>query len=178
MLPMTNNHGGWKPPLRSGGFQPPTSIKKTKRFEVDAMNNFYRRREFLSKLGVSAAALPFVTGLPAVMGAEPVNVSDRKKKQRVIVMFSPNGVVQKNYWPETAGPDFEMTPILQPLADFKDKMLLLHGVSNKVRGDGDSHMRGMSCLLTGTELLPGNIQGCLLYTSDAADEESFFRNWA
>jgi len=28
-----------------------------------------------------------------------------------------------------------------------------------VRGDGDSHMRGMSCLLTGAELLPGNIQG-------------------
>ncbi|MGV3531023.1 MAG: DUF1552 domain-containing protein, partial [Chthoniobacteraceae bacterium] len=30
---------------------------------------------------------------------------------------------------------------------------------NKVRGDGDSHMRGMSCLLTGSELLPGDIQG-------------------
>jgi hypothetical protein len=38
-------------------------------------------------------------------------------------------------------------------------MLTLHGLSNKVRGDGDSHMRGMSCLLTGIELFPGNIQG-------------------
>lgn len=28
-----------------------------------------------------------------------------------------------------------------------------------LRGDGDSHMRGMSCLLTGIELFPGNIQG-------------------
>ena len=36
---------------------------------------------------------------------------------------------------------------------------MLNGISNKVRGDGDSHMRGMSCLLTGIELLPGNIQG-------------------
>ncbi|HMO65356.1 MAG TPA: DUF1552 domain-containing protein, partial [Verrucomicrobiota bacterium] len=27
------------------------------------------------------------------------------------------------------------------------------------RGDGDGHMRGMSCLLTGKELFPGNIQG-------------------
>jgi hypothetical protein len=32
-------------------------------------------------------------------------------------------------------------------------------LSNKVRGDGDNHMRGMSCLLTGIELFPGNIQG-------------------
>ena len=123
------------------------------------MNHFYRRREFLSKLGVGAAALPFVTGLPNVMGAEPADAPTSKKKQRVIVMFSPNGVVQDNYWPETEGTGFEITPILEPLAEFKNRMLLLHGVSNKVRGDGDSHMRGMSCLLTGAELLPGNIQG-------------------
>ena len=32
-------------------------------------------------------------------------------------------------------------------------------MNNKVDGDGDRHMRGMSCLLTGTELFPGNIQG-------------------
>ena len=36
---------------------------------------------------------------------------------------------------------------------------MLNGISNKVRGDGDNHMRGMSCLLTGDELLPGNIMG-------------------
>jgi len=28
-----------------------------------------------------------------------------------------------------------------------------------VRGDGDGHMRGMGCLLTGIELFPGNVQG-------------------
>ena len=38
-------------------------------------------------------------------------------------------------------------------------MLTLHGVCDKVRGDGDSHMRGIGCLLTGIELFPGNIQG-------------------
>ena len=133
------------------------------------MNHFYRRREFLAKLGVGAAALPFLTGLPEaclpvaclpkVRGDQPADAIRGHKKQRVIIMFSPNGVVQDNYWPETEGSEFEITPILEPLADFKERMLLLHGVSNKVRGDGDSHMRGMSCLLTGAELLPGNIQG-------------------
>jgi hypothetical protein len=38
-------------------------------------------------------------------------------------------------------------------------MLTLHGVCDKIRGDGDSHMRGIGCLLTGIELFPGNIQG-------------------
>ncbi|OQW96720.1 MAG: hypothetical protein BWK77_03815 [Verrucomicrobia bacterium A1] len=52
-----------------------------------------------------------------------------------------------------------MKRILDPLAPFKDRTLVLKGVSNKVRGDGDNHMRGMSCLLTGIELFPGNIQG-------------------
>ena len=35
----------------------------------------------------------------------------------------------------------------------------MNGVCDKVRGDGDNHMRGMGCLLTGVELFPGNIQG-------------------
>ena len=48
---------------------------------------------------------------------------------------------------------------LKPLAPFRDKTLILHGLCDKVRGDGDSHMRGMGCLLTGIELFPGNIQG-------------------
>ena len=36
---------------------------------------------------------------------------------------------------------------------------MLNGICNRVKGDGDRHMRGMSCLLTGIELFPGNIQG-------------------
>ena len=49
--------------------------------------------------------------------------------------------------------------ILQPLADFKNRMMTLHGVCNKIKGDGDGHMRGMGCLLTGIELFPGDVQG-------------------
>src|SRR6185295_19405029 len=39
------------------------------------------------------------------------------------------------------------------------KLLTLHGLNNKIKGDGDGHMRGIGCLLTGVELFPGNIQG-------------------
>jgi hypothetical protein len=116
--------------------------------------NALARRRFLQHLGVSAAALPFLTGLPSLgLGATGA------RKQRVIVMFSPNGTIPGAFWPTMTGADFQLPEILSPLAPFKDRTLVLKGVSNKVRGDGDSHMRGMSCLLTGIELFPGNIQG-------------------
>jgi hypothetical protein len=49
--------------------------------------------------------------------------------------------------------------MLSALQPFAEQTLILKGVNNKIRGDGDNHMRGMSCLLTATELSPGNIQG-------------------
>jgi hypothetical protein len=74
-------------------------------------------------------------------------------------MFSPHGTIPKNFWPDKTGSDFELKEIMKPLAPLRDSMLVLNGLNNKVRGDGDGHMRGMSCLLTGIELFPGNIQG-------------------
>ena len=117
--------------------------------------NVSTRREFLQRLGVSSAAQPFLMSLPSLGEA----ATTQRPRQRLIVMFSPNGTIQKNYWPDQAGKDFALKPILKPLEPFRDKMLVLKGVHNRVRGDGDSHMRGMSCLLTGIELFPGNIQG-------------------
>jgi hypothetical protein len=112
------------------------------------------RRQFLRNLGVSAAAMPFLAGLPSLIGA-PVP----QKRQRLIIMFSPNGTLPHEFWPDEEGPQFNFKSILQPLEPFKDRTLMLKGVHNKIRGDGDNHMRGMSCLLTASELLPGNIQG-------------------
>lgn len=112
------------------------------------------RRQFLRDLGISASALPFVTGLPAF--AEKATVGGRK--QRVIFMFSPNGTVPEKFWPTNPG-DLGSSAILAPLKPFQDQTLVLKGISNMVGGDGDSHMRGMSCLLTGSRLHPGNIQG-------------------
>lgn len=112
------------------------------------------RREFMRDLGLSAAVAPFVWNLPGLGRA-----ATGTKKQRLVIMFSPNGVVPWNFWPEQQGRDFVLPAILAPLKPFRDQLLVLKGISNKVRGDGDSHMRGMSCLLTGIELFPGNIQG-------------------
>lgn len=116
------------------------------------------RRRFLRELGISTAAIPFLAGLPSVRAADGNSLGAAK---RLIVVFSPNGTLPKHFWPEKIGDEhqLEVSPMLQPLAPFSDQMLMLKGVHNQVRGDGDGHMRGMSCLLTGTELNPGNIQG-------------------
>lgn len=112
------------------------------------------RRQFLRDLGISATALPFLAGLPSITGAPAP-----QKRQRLIVMFSPNGTLPGEFWPDKEGEGIEFKSILKPLETFKEKTLILHGIANKVQGDGDSHMRGMSCLLTGDELLKGNIMG-------------------
>ena len=83
----------------------------------------------------------------------------RSRKQRLVVLFSPNGVIPESFWPDEEGTQFSLKPSTQPLEPFKSQTLFLRGVGDKVRGDGDSHMRGIGCLLTGVELFPGNILG-------------------
>lgn len=117
--------------------------------------SFQSRRQFLRTAGVSAAALPFVLNLQSI--AAPASSS--KTKQRLLIMFSPNGTVPWDFWPDKTGKDFELKAITQSLKPFQDKLLFLKGLSNRVRGDGDGHMRGIGCMLTGDILLPGNIQG-------------------
>src|SRR5579872_1348438 len=112
------------------------------------------RRAFLRDLGLSAAAAPFILNLPSLGFANQAG-----RKQRLVVMFSPNGIVPKTFWPDEEGAAFTVKESLRPLEPFHDRTLVLHGVCDKIRGDGDGHMRGIGCLLTGIELFPGNIQG-------------------
>ena len=69
------------------------------------------RRRFLRDAGLSVAALPFLGNLPS-LGFD----NQKQRKKRLVVMFSPNGVIPKAFWPEKAGADFELPTILQPLS--------------------------------------------------------------
>ena len=116
--------------------------------------NSIHRRQFIKQLGISAASLPFLMGLPSLGLANPA-----RPRQRLVIMFSPNGTIPPAFWPDETGENFQLKEITQPLEAYKDRMLFLRGLSNRIRGDGDGHMRGMSCLLTAIELFPGNVQG-------------------
>lgn len=123
------------------------------------MVNQVTRRNFMQTLGLSAASLPLWLNLQSLGFA-----SNTGRKQRLVVIFSPNGVVRDRFWPEHEGEEasfesMDFKPILSPLTPFKNQTLVLKGVCDKIKGDGDNHMRGIGCLLTGGELFPGNIQG-------------------
>jgi len=118
------------------------------------MTNHASRREFLRHLGLGAAAVPFVLNLPSLGLANTTS-----RRQRLVIMFSPNGVIPENFWPDEEGDSFTLKESCTPLEALKSRTLFLHGLCDKIRGDGDNHMRGIGCLLTGTELFPGNIQG-------------------
>jgi hypothetical protein len=119
-----------------------------------AMSVRSSRRRFIRDLGLSAAALPFLLNLPSIAFA-----NQRRRKQRLVIMFSPNGVVPSTFWPDEEGDQFTLKESVQPLAPFQSRTLFLRGINDKVRGDGDNHMRGIGCLLTGVELYPGNVLG-------------------
>lgn len=126
-------------------------------------NPVFSRRSLLHRFGAGSAVLPFLMNLPSVARA-----NEQIPKKRLVVIFSPDGVVKKNFWPTASGPlltpgpvqvKTELPEILRPFEPFQNQLITMKGISNKVRGDGDGHMRGIGCLLTGIELLPGNIQG-------------------
>ena len=54
----------------------------------------------LRNLGIGAAVLPLVANLPSLCLAGP---QPQGRKQRLVVMFSPNGVVPPTFWPDEEG---------------------------------------------------------------------------
>ena len=49
------------------------------------------------------------SGGPSFLAVE----SDAVRKQRLVFVFSPNGVIPKHFWPEKLGAEFELKRILE-----------------------------------------------------------------
>ncbi|SMP56818.1 Protein of unknown function [Neorhodopirellula lusitana] len=122
------------------------------------MSHRNSRRRFLRNAGISAAAANFALNLPSLALAGQVS-----RRQRLVIVFSPNGVIPAHFWPDRPGKGqpgkLDFKRILKPLEPFRDQTVTMHGLCNQIKGDGDGHMRGMGCLLTGVELFPGDVQG-------------------
>jgi hypothetical protein len=83
------------------------------------------RRTLLRGFGTTMA-LPFLEAmlprfsLCAKPGAKPVH--------RFQTFYVPNGMAMQYWSPKGEGAGFELTPILEPLAQFRDQMLVLSGI--------------------------------------------------
>jgi len=108
------------------------------------------RRAVLRGAG-AARALPM---LDAMIPASAVAAPETVRPIRLSFIEVPNGIMMDRWTPKTEGADFAITPILEPLAQFKDRMLILSGLdqhqaealANEVGGD---HPRACTAWLTG-----------------------------
>ena len=106
------------------------------------------RRTFLQGVGASLA-LPVLDAMTAALAAESA------RPIRMAFIEVPNGIMMDKWTPTTEGAGFALTPILEPLAQFRDRMLVLSGLdqnqskalATEVGGD---HPRACTAWLTGT----------------------------
>ena len=108
------------------------------------------RRTFLRGLGTTLA-LPLLDGMiPAFARAAETPATAK----RLSIVYLPNGVMMDKWTPTTEGIGFAMTPVLEPLAPFRDRMLVLTGLNHNTgralagENTGD-HARAGATYLTG-----------------------------
>ena len=113
------------------------------------------RRTALKGLGVSVA-LPFMEAmLPSSVVAASANATARAFPKRMAFFYVPNGVNMRTWQPPEEGTNFWLPWTLQPLAPFKNDMIVFSGLTvDKARPNGDGpgdHARAMSAFLTGSQ---------------------------
>ena len=106
------------------------------------------RRTLLRGLG-AAVPLPLLEAMqsarPACAGSAGVSFPNR-----MAILYVPNGQHMADWTPAAVGADFELSPILAPLAKVRQKLLVLSGlVSNQARNRGAGHAPALATFLTG-----------------------------
>jgi hypothetical protein len=81
------------------------------------------RRTVLKGMG-AAVALPF---LEAMLPATTLRAA-AKPVRRFQAFYTPNGMAMEYWSPKTEGAGFELTPILEPLAPYRDQILVFSGL--------------------------------------------------
>ena len=142
------------------------------------------RRTVLRGLGVTVA-LPFLDAMtPALTAA--VNTA-ANPVPRLGFFYAPNGMFLPNFHPKgMGGASFALTPILEPLAPFRDQLVVVSGLSNSgvvsPNEGGGVHTRAHGGWLSG--VLPKRTEGADIqagktldqYAADVLGEETSLRS--
>ena len=75
------------------------------------------RRVFLRASGVSLA-LPWL----AALQPRRASAADARMPRRMVAICTPLGLHPQNFFPEKAGKEYELTPYLDVLKDFRDDL--------------------------------------------------------
>jgi hypothetical protein len=109
------------------------------------MNTRIERRTFLRGVGATLA-LPWLEIMtPRARAAQKL------PPRRFVTFFQPNGVFPKAWNVKGEGRDFALSPSLEPLAEFKNDMVVLSGIDSCGKG----HVKLTGAFLTGTSIENG-----------------------
>ena len=107
------------------------------------------RRAVLRGIGASVA-LPLLDAMVPAMSASV------KPVRRLGVIYHPNGVIYDKWLPAGSGTQFELSPTLAGLQQFKDKLIVITGLFSdqaEALGDGGGdHSRASGTYLTGVHI--------------------------
>jgi hypothetical protein len=92
----------------------------------------------------ASLALPWLEAMASTRNDSPA--------VRFAALYMANGVNTKMWIPEGQGRDFQLSPTLSPLADLKDKVLVLSNLWNAAANTGDGHYVKESSILTCTTI--------------------------
>lgn len=109
------------------------------------MKTSITRRTVLRGVGVSLG-LPWLEAMipPSARAASTLP----KSPVRLAVLYMPNGVNVSKWTPEGSGRDYTLSPSLEPLRDFKDRMVVLSNLFNAGSKVGDGHYAKEATILT------------------------------
>lgn len=133
------------------------------------------RRTFLRGAG-AALALPLLDAMVPAMTA--LAQTPAAPLRRLGFIYGPNGIARNfsgiNYWtPKGEGSSFELSPILTPLAPFRDRLVVVSGLAQHQAdahddGANGDHTRGTSSWLTGVH--PKRTEGADVRNGTSADQ--------
>src|SRR5438105_288185 len=130
------------------------------------------RRTFLRGIGATLA-LPLLDGMVPAFASSSTMDAAGKPANRLMFVYFPNGSVMDKWTPATVGANFEFPAILEPLAPFRDRTLVLSGLSHlaghrAMDEAGGDHSRASATWLTGVH--PKKTEGDDIRVGVSADQ--------
>jgi hypothetical protein len=108
------------------------------------------RRTFLRGMGVTLA-LPLMDAMVPALTA--LSQTAANPIRRLGCLYHANGTIEGDWIPKTVGANFELSPILRPLASVRDQLIVVTGLDHHeadTKGDGQAdHPRATAVWLSG-----------------------------
>lgn len=120
------------------------------------MTPYISRRTILRGLGVSMM-LPWLESVTAFADDAAPSATSSQPPKRMAILFSGCGFHNQQWWAKGSGADMELGQVLQPLSDYRERMVFIKGLYNAEALKGNIHSSQTGNLLSGAPLAAGGM---------------------